>query len=131
MSDRQVLTSWKEIATYLNRGVRTVQRWEGELGLPIRRPGTGRHVVVASAQDLDRWLSDTFSPISTTGPRKGSDGDEIVRLKGLIETLEQQLEAAVKRLAELEGRSAGDRMVMRSQMAARQGNTPDNTNDAG
>lgn len=33
-----VLNSWKEVATYLGRGIRTVQRWERELGLPIRRP---------------------------------------------------------------------------------------------
>jgi len=31
------LDSWKEIATFLNRGVRTVQRWEATEGLPIRR----------------------------------------------------------------------------------------------
>ena len=31
------LDSWKEIATYLGRGVRTVQRWEREEGLPVHR----------------------------------------------------------------------------------------------
>jgi hypothetical protein len=31
------LDSWKEIATFLNRGVRTVQRWEATEGLPVRR----------------------------------------------------------------------------------------------
>ena len=31
------LDSWKEIATFLNRGVRTVQRWEVTEGLPVRR----------------------------------------------------------------------------------------------
>jgi TolB-like protein/Tfp pilus assembly protein PilF len=31
------LDSWKEIATFLNRGVRTVQRWEAMEGLPVRR----------------------------------------------------------------------------------------------
>jgi hypothetical protein len=29
-----LLNSWKEIAAYLNRGIRTVQRWEAELGMP-------------------------------------------------------------------------------------------------
>jgi len=28
----ELLNSWKEIAAYLNRGVRTVQRWETERG---------------------------------------------------------------------------------------------------
>ena len=31
------LDSWKEIATYLGRGVRTAQRWEREEGLPVHR----------------------------------------------------------------------------------------------
>ena len=31
------LESWKEIAAYLRRGVRTVRRWEKEEGLPVHR----------------------------------------------------------------------------------------------
>jgi len=31
------LDSWKEIAAFLKRGVRTVQRWEREEGLPVHR----------------------------------------------------------------------------------------------
>jgi len=53
----EVLNSWKEIAVYLNRGVRTVQRWEIELNLPVRRPhGRGRSAVVAIRSELDLWL---------------------------------------------------------------------------
>jgi hypothetical protein len=53
----QVLNSWKEIAAYMGRGVRTVQRWERELGLPVRRPrGRSRSAVIALAADLDQWL---------------------------------------------------------------------------
>ena len=53
-----VLNSWKEIATYLGRGVRTVQRYERNLGLPVRRLGgeSGRSVI-AFPQDLDDWLT--------------------------------------------------------------------------
>lgn len=52
-----ILNSWKEIAAYLGRGVRTVQRWEQELELPVRRPrGTSRSAVLALKSDLDRWL---------------------------------------------------------------------------
>jgi DNA-binding transcriptional regulator YiaG len=36
--DSTVLSSWKDIAQYLGKGVRTVQRWERHLGLPVRRP---------------------------------------------------------------------------------------------
>ena len=53
----EVLNSWKEIAAYLGRGVRTVQRWERELGLPVRRPrGKERSAVIALTPDLDSWL---------------------------------------------------------------------------
>ena len=53
----EVLNSWKEVAEYLGRGVRTVQRWERELGLPVRRPrGKPRSAVIAFKTELDRWL---------------------------------------------------------------------------
>ena len=55
----ELLQSWKEIANYLRRGVRTVQRWQG-MGLPVRHLGHGRKApVVADARDLDRWLHGT------------------------------------------------------------------------
>jgi hypothetical protein len=53
----EILNSWKEIARYLGRGVRTVQRWEAELNLPVRRPhGKGRTAVIAFRSELDLWL---------------------------------------------------------------------------
>src|SRR5262249_18310689 len=52
----QVLNSWKEIAQYLGRGIRTVQRWERKLGLPVRRPrGKKRSAVIALPAELDAW----------------------------------------------------------------------------
>ena len=51
------LDSWKEIAAYLNRDLRTLQRWEKTANLPIRRlnkPGT--RAVFAYTGDLDEWL---------------------------------------------------------------------------
>ena len=38
------LDSWKEIATYLKKEVRTVQRWEKSAGLPVRSPHTRKVV---------------------------------------------------------------------------------------
>jgi hypothetical protein len=54
----KVLTSWKEIAMYFGMGVRTVQRWERDLGLPVLRPqGTGyKSTVLAYPDDLEIWL---------------------------------------------------------------------------
>ncbi len=51
-----VLGSWKEIANYLGKGVRTVQRWERCSGLPVHRPsGSSKGVVIAFPAELDRW----------------------------------------------------------------------------
>jgi hypothetical protein len=52
-----ILSSWREIAAHLGKGVRTVQRWERELGLPVHRPIASRgHVVFAYTEELDRWI---------------------------------------------------------------------------
>ena len=57
MTARKALHGWKEIAKYLGRGVRSVQRYEGELKLPIRRPvGKDRSAVFAFSDELDDWL---------------------------------------------------------------------------
>lgn len=51
------LDSWKEIAAYLNRDVRTVIRWEYK-GLPVHRvPGGKRQAVFAYPAEIDAWLS--------------------------------------------------------------------------
>ena len=56
--NRRILNSWKEIASYMGRGVRTVQRYEQAYGLPVRRPaGRDRTAVMALSEELDRWLS--------------------------------------------------------------------------
>lgn len=50
------LNGWKEIAGHLGKGVRTVQRWEREYGLPIRRVGReGGEIVFAFKHELDFW----------------------------------------------------------------------------
>jgi hypothetical protein len=59
MNDRRILSTWKEIAAYLSRGVRTVQRWELTYRLPIRRHGTDTGSVYAFADEIDAWLSRT------------------------------------------------------------------------
>jgi hypothetical protein len=52
------LDSWKEIAGYLGKDERTVQRWEAECALPVHRtPGRRRGSVFAYKQELDLWLA--------------------------------------------------------------------------
>jgi hypothetical protein len=58
-----VLSSWKDIARYMGKGVRTVQRWEHHLGLPVRRPNGASHksAVLLDRSELDAWLATRFS----------------------------------------------------------------------
>jgi hypothetical protein len=52
-----VLTSWREIARYVGKGVRTVQRWEQELGLPVHRTKPGeKGSVLAVPGEIDSWV---------------------------------------------------------------------------
>ena len=66
-----ILSSWKEIAGYIGRSVRTVQRWERELGLPVHRPSAKNEgVVVALPAELDAWVR----AMPTNSHFKGADG---------------------------------------------------------
>jgi tetratricopeptide (TPR) repeat protein len=59
MNERPILESWKEIAAYLDRSVKTCQIWETKLGLPIHRlDGTPNARVFAYPAELDRWVND-------------------------------------------------------------------------
>lgn len=68
---RQFLSGWKEIANYLGKGVRTVQRYEREMGLPILRPaGTSASSVTATKAELDRWFSAPHVPENSQAKRR-------------------------------------------------------------
>lgn len=57
-SEPKFLNSWKEIANYMGKGVRTVQRYEAHFGLPVRRPaGKSRAAVVATCAEIDAWIA--------------------------------------------------------------------------
>jgi len=70
------LDSWKEIAAYLKKEVRTVQRWEKNLGLPVRRLTQGKQgTVFAYKSDLDAWWQESQSRIDLEESKTVSDGD--------------------------------------------------------
>ena len=55
-SDEKPLEGWKEIASHLQRGVRTVKRWEKDEALPVRRhQHQARASVYAYPSELDAW----------------------------------------------------------------------------
>jgi hypothetical protein len=81
------LDSWKEIAAYLGRDIRTVRRWETERGLPIHRvPGGGRAVVFAFRGEIQSWLRAAegesrqrgqFKPVDTAENPAGQNSNDL------------------------------------------------------
>lgn len=104
ISASRVLNSWKEIAEFLDRGVRTVQRWERDLHLPVHRIGKGpRSPVYATIPELKFWLNttDVHRPQKpqTSEPRTKSNNriEESHRLLAAAHTLAQSLANATAR----------------------------------
>ncbi|WP_293902208.1 hypothetical protein [Phenylobacterium sp.] len=63
------LHGWKAIAAFLGRDERTVKRWEGARGLPVRRiPGGGRAAVWADTAELRRWLGGPGEAVIVEAP---------------------------------------------------------------
>jgi Tol biopolymer transport system component len=94
-SDR--LDSWKEIAGYLKRSVRTVTRWEREEGLPVHRHLHSKSgTVYAFKPELDAWWTNRGKQIESqpshahsTGPPWGrresvAAGVAVLLLAGVI-----------------------------------------------
>jgi len=71
------LDSWKAIASYIGRDVRTAIRWEHSRGLPVHRvPGGGRQVVFAYPSEIDAWLAGgNASSKNLSDPTLGNAGD--------------------------------------------------------
>lgn len=58
VKEREELASWKEIAEFLGVSVRTAQRWETDMALPVRRLGGEKgRAVAAYADELRNWKS--------------------------------------------------------------------------
>lgn len=86
-----VLTSWKDIARYMGKGVRTVQRWEQDFGLPVRRPqGSNKKAVLARPRDLDAWVAlrcgSRSVNVAVTGKPEGESLRHLAALNAQIET---------------------------------------------
>lgn len=70
------LHGWKDISAYFGRSVRTVQRWERDFGLPIRRYGFGRgEVVHAYVRELDEWRATAEADAARRAAESGGEGN--------------------------------------------------------
>ena len=71
------LDSWKEIASYLKKGVRRVQRWEQNEGLPVRRLSSDRRgMVFAYRSEIDAWWVSRGESLSGTNGVERAEPDE-------------------------------------------------------
>ena len=102
-----ILNGWKEIANYLGRGVRTVQRWE-QFGLPVRRPkGSDRSAVLALSEELDVWIKNCSThnrPVKTeSSPLSGVQDlkDKFQRTAALVASVRAQRAEVVARSQQL------------------------------
>jgi hypothetical protein len=79
-----LLSCWKDIAHYMGTGVRTVQRWEQQAGLPVRRPTSHgqKSQVLLDRRAADAWMASRHLP--TIGEsRKGARVSASPRTPGL------------------------------------------------
>ena len=100
----EVLTCWKDIAQYMGKAVRTVQRWEREFQLPVKRLDDFgyKSAVLARPEDLDSWFRSNWSlrgrsPIAGNGAHPG----EIAEIRANIQVhrgLREQQEVLVREL---------------------------------
>ncbi|HZU31247.1 MAG TPA: hypothetical protein VFB79_09040 [Candidatus Angelobacter sp.] len=109
----EILNSWKEIATYLGRGTRTVQRWEIDLQLPVRRPRKkARSAVMAFRSELDQWLltvnHECVSGIDDPVMELARLGQKLQRLGMEIQMVQNRIQEIKKSIpAEAPSSSAG------------------------
>jgi hypothetical protein len=88
--DSSLLESWKEIAAYLKRGVRTVQRWERNEALPVHRHvHDKRGTVYAFRHEIDQWRENRRTlhrrPTGGDGPAaRGSTAGIATALRSLF-----------------------------------------------
>jgi hypothetical protein len=70
------LNGWKEIAAHFGRAVRTVQRWEADLGLPVHRmPGGAKgEIVYAYLAEVEGWRKQREQEILANGNGDGANG---------------------------------------------------------
>jgi len=130
-TNRRILNGWKQISHHIDRGVRTAQRWEALLGMPVHRPALkDRSAVVAFSDELESWLSRTSPDVrnqcvatddqATNG--NGERNESLLRALDNMSTLLRQscdLLSQVQTLQEQLRRSRKSRRVVSRTIASR------------
>src|ERR1700677_2243406 len=115
---QQILNGWKEISNHIERGVRTAQRWEVRLGMPVHRPALkDRSAVVAFTDELDRWLSRT-APNTLDANREGSE-ETLIRLHHNLSSLAWHTSELASQTRALQEQLKRSLAIQHSRIAAR------------
>ena len=90
-----ILNSWKDIAAHLHTSVRTAQRWEAQLHLPVHRPGSNRKgPILAFTGELDEWLKNGKSRVRRLPNDNGAGAKTAERYQDTRHNLDELLELA-------------------------------------
>jgi hypothetical protein len=114
-----LLNSWKEIAAHLKCGVRTAQRWQRELHMPVMRVrDSKRGAVIAESEALDEWMRRRSSLL--TGEAAGRRASALTEQSKLMRSSSMWLELDTGRqFARLAKTSKVSSTVARRRQAAR------------
>ena len=78
------LDSWKKIASYLKRDVRTVQRWERREAMPVHRHLHDKlGSVFAFRSELDAWWESRRTRLAQEGANEGEQAVQPQTLDGV------------------------------------------------
>ncbi len=116
----EVLSSWKDVAAHLGKSVRTVQRWEAELGLPIHRPNKRQQrIILAYPEELRQWVG---AKLASARPNGGNSHQRLEantsRLKLQMRKLQSLSEILQKRTAATLNRAQRTRSLARRASAS-------------
>jgi hypothetical protein len=101
-TNRRILNGWKQISNHIDRGVRTAQRWEALLGMPVHRPALrDRSAVVAFSDELESWLSRTSTEVRNECVATDDDRNE--RLLRALDNLSTALRQSCDLLSQMQG----------------------------
>jgi hypothetical protein len=114
----KLLNSWKEIALHLGRGIRTAQRWEKDLGMPVHRPrGKNRSAVLAFSEELNRWLEE--SPVrsrDSVGTAVLMEGGELLNRSRALRSVLAGIHANAQQTRILAAQARGRASSLYSQL---------------
>ena len=108
---RKILNGWKQISNHIERGVRTAQRWEALLGMPVHRPAMkDRSAVVAFSDELEQWLTRTSPEVrdkcmAIHDKEKGNEG--VLRVLENIITLVRQSQQLISQIRPCRSHAGG------------------------